>query len=98
MDPRILKPVQARIEPETFQEVLFTRINASIQILMTADYTELYATAPAGKALTVISNYTGISDLDWLFEVFRTGSATTPEEAVLLYNQELEDNAAPFVA
>jgi hypothetical protein len=49
-----------------------------------------------GPALTVISSYTDITDLDWLLEVFSTGAATTPEQAVFLFRMELEENAAPF--
>lgn len=48
------------------------------------------------SALSVVSQATEITDVEWLYELFASGAATTPEQAVMLFRQEWDENYAPF--
>jgi hypothetical protein len=48
------------------------------------------------NSLIFLSKYTGITDLEWLFEVFKYKVAVSAEEAIQLFQQELAENAEPF--
>lgn len=48
------------------------------------------------SALMVVSQATEITDVEWLYELFASGAATTPEQAVMLFRQEWDENYAPF--
>lgn len=48
------------------------------------------------SALAVVSQATNITDIEWLYELFASGAATTPEQAVALFRQEWDENYLPF--
>jgi len=48
------------------------------------------------SALAVVSQATNITDIEWLYELFASGAATTPEQAVTLFRQEWDENYLPF--
>lgn len=68
-----------------------SRVQEAISTLRTnSDLAELR------NPLTLMERVTGITDLEWLYEVFHTGAARTPEEAKRLFDLELEENYKPF--
>lgn len=69
------------------------RVAAAIATLRTASPD----IAKLDSLLKCVEGVTGISDWEWLYEVFRTGAASTPEEAIRLYNLEWEENYKPFI-
>jgi len=82
---------------EGFNFLQFNDIQECISTVLAAGYSDLDSGKNRATALTKLSAYTRIGDYDWLFEVFSTGAATTAEDAVKLYQEELEENAKPFL-
>ncbi len=74
----------------------FKDIQDCISDVLAFGYSDIDSGKSRAAALTKLSAYTHIGDYDWLFEVFSTGAALTAEDAVKLYQEELEENAAPF--